>query len=297
MAKRITVKVPVRIDLAGGWTDVPRYCNTHQGEVVNVAINHYVTAEHSTDDERKVNVSYQTELPTGCGLGTSGAMNVALVSAICDENEPPESVAEKAYQIEAILGNTGGRQDQWASAFGGFQHLAFDGESVRRTSLVPSLAFRTWLEKHLLLFDTGLPHVSGELHQAVWARYDQGDEKTTEGLLELHGAAQKMHMSVQNENQEGFAAALRQVMKGVDLLDLDLHGPFRTILGPLEHRGHVVAWKAMGAGGGGVVGILQSGKDEALQSIDAALTSAGWTPVPWAIEDNGIQRRESLNHE
>jgi D-glycero-alpha-D-manno-heptose-7-phosphate kinase len=297
MAKRITVKVPVRIDLAGGWTDVPRYCSTHQGEVVNVAINRYVTAECSIDDERKVNVTYQTQLPTGCGLGTSGAMNVALVSAICDVNEAPESVAEKAYQIEAILGNTGGRQDQWASAFGGVQHLTFDGESVRRAPLVPSPAFRTWLEKHLLLFDTGLPHVSGELHQAVWARYDHDDEQTTEGLLHLHAAAQKMHESVQNENREGFATAWRMVMKGVDLLDLDLHGPFRTSLEPLEHQGHVVAWKAMGAGGGGVVGVLQSGKGDARQSITDALTNAGWTPVTWAIEDNGIQRRESFNHE
>jgi D-glycero-alpha-D-manno-heptose-7-phosphate kinase len=176
MAKRITVKVPVRIDLAGGWTDVPAYCTSHTGEVVNIAINQYVTATCEVDEQRKIKVTYQTDMPTGCGLGTSGAMNVALIAAIRPLSEHPAHIAEKAYQFEAVLDNTGGRQDQWASAFGGVQHLCFEGHTVRRTPLNPSTEFTNWLRTHLMLFDTGLPHVSGNLHQSVWERYAQGDQ-------------------------------------------------------------------------------------------------------------------------
>jgi D-glycero-alpha-D-manno-heptose-7-phosphate kinase len=38
----ISSRAPLRIDLAGGWTDVPAYASRHGGAVVNVAISLYV---------------------------------------------------------------------------------------------------------------------------------------------------------------------------------------------------------------------------------------------------------------
>ena len=297
MPKRITVKVPVRIDLAGGWTDVPAYCTAHTGEVVNIAINQYVTATCDVDDQRKLKVTYQTDLPTGCGLGTSGAMNVALVAAIRPLNEDPALIAEKAYQFEAVLGNTGGRQDQWASAFGGVQHLCFEGDAVRRTSLKPSTEFTNWLRQHLMLFDTGLPHVSGNLHQSVWERYAAGDEAVAEGLSVLQRAGQAMHVAIVEEQKTAFGEALRTVMNGVELLNPALHAPFRSVLDSLEASGEVLAWKAMGAGGGGVVGVLRSQGDAVAQRIKTAAKAENWTHIEWNIDFEGLQRTEVINHE
>jgi len=216
MAKRITVQVPVRIDLAGGWSDVPAYCHTHRGEVVNIAIDRYVTATCEVDEQRRMEVAYRTETPTGCGLGTSAAMNVALVAAISEQGETGASIAEKAYQIEAVLGNTGGRQDQWASAFGGVQHLIFEGDEVVRSALNPSSEFTAWLEQNLMLFDTGLPHVSGRLHESIWSRFERSDANVLQGLGELREAAELMHQSVLDEEQQGVASALHKVMQGVE---------------------------------------------------------------------------------
>ena len=297
MAKRVTVKVPVRIDLAGGWTDVTAYCATHTGEVVNIAIDQYVTATCDIDDQRKLKVAYQTDMPTGCGLGTSGAMNVALVAAIRPLNEDPAQIAEKAYQFEAVLGNTGGRQDQWASAFGGVQHLSFDGDAVRRISLKPSAEFTNWLRQHLMLFDTGLPHVSGNLHQSVWERYAAGDEAVGKGLSALQRAGQAMHVAIVEEQKTAFGEALRTVMNGVELLNPALHAPFRSVLDPLEASGEVLAWKAMGAGGGGVVGVLRSQGDAVAQRIRKAAEAENWTHIEWNIDFEGLQRTEVINHE
>ena len=296
MAKRITVKVPVRIDLAGGWTDVPAYCTSHTGEVVNIAINQYVTATCEVDDQRKLKVIYQTDMPTGCGLGTSGAMNVALVAAIRPLNENPAHIAEKAYQFEAVLGNTGGRQDQWASAFGGVQHLCFEGNTVRRTSLNPSTEFTNWLRTHLMLFDTGLPHISGNLHQSVWERYAAGDESVAKGLDELQRAGRAMHVAIDDEQKTAFGEALRSVMNGVELLNPALHAPFRSVLEPLEASGEVIAWKAMGAGGGGVVGVLRNQEAVAAQRIKEAAEAVNWTHLEWDIDFEGLQRDEVINH-
>ena len=297
MAKRITAKVPVRIDLAGGWTDVAAYCTTRTGEVVNIAIDQYVTATCDVDDQRKIKVTYQTDMPTGCGLGTSGAMNVALVAAIRPLNEDPAQIAEKAYQFEAVLGNTGGRQDQWASAFGGVQHLSFDGDAVHQISLKPSAEFTNWLRQHLMLFDTGLPHVSGNLHQSVWERYAKGDEAVTEGLSALQRAGQAMHVAIVKEQKTAFSEALRTVMNGVELLNPALHAPFRSVLDPLEASGEVIAWKAMGAGGGGVVGVLRSQGDAVAQRIRTAAKAENWTHIEWNIDFEGLRRTEVINHE
>ena len=75
------------------------------------------------------------------GLGTSGAMNVGFISTISNQFQSPLEAAEIAYQFEALLGNKGGRQDQWSSALGGINHLTFTGESVAVKSLKVSAEF------------------------------------------------------------------------------------------------------------------------------------------------------------
>ena len=58
-----------------------------------------------------------------------------------------EDVAEMAFQFEKLLGNRGGRQDQWAAKNGGIQHLKFIGDYVESFSLHPPPSFLRWLKK------------------------------------------------------------------------------------------------------------------------------------------------------
>ena len=115
-------RAPVRIDFAGGWTDVPLYVEHHGGVVVNAAITRYVQVDvgfggsgislHAEDlhqhvrcgsaadlrydgnlDLHKaalnmfpvtggVEVLSNTDVPVGAGLGGSGALDVALCAAL-----------------------------------------------------------------------------------------------------------------------------------------------------------------------------------------------------------------------
>ena len=131
--KRIDARAPVRLDLAGGWTDVPPYTHDMGGEVVNVAINIHAHASLEIDDDGKLSVNYRCDAPVGSGLGTTGAINVALMAAI----HGSDNAEEVAYQFEALLGNTGGRQDQWAAKYGGFNHLMFIGDVVEEMPFDP----------------------------------------------------------------------------------------------------------------------------------------------------------------
>ena len=123
------VSAPVRIDFAGGWTDVPMWAEKYGGFVMNAAINHFVSGMLTSDPERGTKVEYHCDLPTGSGLGTSAAMNVVLVTLLRSEtnieHKVAQEIAEQAYEFESLLGVRGGRQDQYAAAFGYFSALTF----------------------------------------------------------------------------------------------------------------------------------------------------------------------------
>ena len=293
MAKRISVRAPARIDLAGGWTDVPNYCNTKSGEVVNIAINHYTKCIMEIDDERKITLSYSTDMPTGSGLGTSGCMNVSLIGTILGSDYEPEEIAELAYQFEALLGNKGGRQDQWASAIGGINHLTFKEETVEQKSLNPSKEFISWLEDRLLLFNSKITHVSGDLHQGIWEKFQQGEQKIVGALDEIREAGLSMAKAIETESKTGVIESLKHVMNGVDSLGLEFHDPFRINLQPYFSAGDIVAWKAMGAGGGGVVGVLLS-EDCLRGNVIDDLQSKGWAHIDWQIDNIGFVREEII---
>jgi len=291
MGREISVRCPVRIDLAGGWSDVPAYCNIKSGEVVNVAINHYVTAKKVIDQNRKMTVQYSTETPIGSGLGTSGAMNVALLAAIAGEGKELGEIAELAFRFESLLGNTGGRQDQWASAFGGINHLTFRGDAVEIKRLNPSIQFCTWLQTHLLLFDTNIQHLSGQIHDNIWQKFHNHEQTVIQGLDLIRDAGLAMASAIDDEDSSQVVNSIRMVMLGIDLIDKKLHDPFRETLNPLEEIGFVLAWKAMGAGGGGIVGVLVKDNEHAKSSLIQATELAGWEHLQWEIEYTGIDQQ------
>ena len=291
MARRIEVRAPSRIDLAGGWTDVPTYCKQKTGEVVNIAINQYVRCEMLIDDDRKISLTYKTDMPTGSGLGTSGAMNVGFISTITSASQQPIETAEIAYQFEALLGNKGGRQDQWASALGGINHLSFADEAVSVEKITPSIEFCNWLENHLLLFNSHITHVSGDLHKSVWQRFEDGDEQITNGLDLIREAGLLMAKGIKTESVADVVNAMKMNSAGVDILGLELHEPFRDKLHGLSDNGVVRAWKAMGAGGGGVVGIILDSSQNSHEVINR-LEAIGWSNIPWKIDNHGVVRKE-----
>jgi hypothetical protein len=61
---------------------------------------------------------------------------------------------------------------------------------------------------------------------------------------------------LQRDRRELVVKALKDICEGVDMLDSAIHDPFRSVVSPLQEAGSVVAWKALGAGGGGSVGLL-----------------------------------------
>lgn len=118
----------------------------------------------------------QTHVPTprGSGLGSSGALAVALIRALRELAGAPvvegDDLARQATTTENDLaGNTCGGQDQLVAAYGGFISLNFQAEEVqcRRLSVDTSNDIVAAMQDRSLLCHTGHSHTSGGIQETT----------------------------------------------------------------------------------------------------------------------------------
>tara|TARA_B100001115_G_scaffold49176_1_gene36363 strand:+ start:2551 stop:3420 length:870 start_codon:yes stop_codon:yes gene_type:complete len=277
---------PLRVDLAGGWTDVPPYPEDFGGEVVNFAISRRVRVKKRREVE-DYDLEFDFPVPRGSGLGTSSAMNVALAALNSPgQLENSEEIAEQAFLLESKE-NRCGRQDHWASTFGGFNHLLFIGDSVERVPFEPMKSSLNWLKKHLVIAYSGNSRNSGEIQESVWSSYSNEDEGVIQGLHKIRSSAREMANGLQQDRRDLVVSSLRRVCEGIDMIDPTIHDPFRGVVMPLIESESIVAWKALGAGGGGCSALLCSptGREYATQYIE----DEGWKILDWDFDDQGVE--------
>src|SRR5437588_13073497 len=108
---------------------------------------------------RGINLFVASEVPPGTGLGSSSAAAVTMVSAISTlvgQTITKQQVAELASYIEITkMDMPIGKQDQYASTFGGLNKIAFTNEGINVESVKIAPDVQRTLERRLMLFFTG----------------------------------------------------------------------------------------------------------------------------------------------
>lgn len=281
MHREVIARAPTRIDLGGGWTDVPPYCDREGGFVCNIAIARYsiatiAPASNATADARVehaplvgaavrrsrvegIRVSLRNEFPVGAGLGGSSAASAALLAALRTWRGQPidrVEIAEEGRRIEVEeLGVAGGRQDHYAATHGGALALSFNsGVGVRRIPL--SRATRDALLASATLIYTGESRISGDTITAVLDAYNAREQRVVSALERMRALAMDMATALESCDLHALGELLdehwhhqRSLHPSIPTARID------EIVAQAVRAGALGA-KAMGASGGGCVLIL-----------------------------------------
>lgn len=146
-------------------------------------------------------INVYADAPPGSGLGTSSAMVVALVQAFNDlfkARLSPYDVAHLAYEIERIdLKLNGGKQDQYAAAFGGVNFIEFGpgpGVLVNPLRISPETAAE--FEASLVLHFSGVSRESARIIDEQTHNVSSGDAASIESMHQLKKIAFQMKQAM-----------------------------------------------------------------------------------------------------
>lgn len=258
------------------------------------AVIDYFRREHTLSEG--VHVRLHNDAPPGSGLGSSSAIVVAMIGALSSHLKltlDPYAVSELAYTIERDrAGIKGGRQDQYATAFGGFNFIEFD----RGDTIVNPLRLRSEtlyeLEYALVFAFVGGQHFSGHIIERQIDAFAQRD--TDAGASDAVAAMDEMKEIAYEMKR---ALLLGHLPAFGRLLDRGWEAKKRMAQGITNQRIDEVyasakeagAWggKVSGAGGGGFMFFLT---DPARRfAVQDALRRVGAEVVNFSFVQEGMR--------
>lgn len=281
VSRELVSRAPTRIDLGGGWTDVPPYCDREGGFVCNVAITRYAVVRLTTSSDRvdsseaselplvraalrragvrDVDVSIESQFPVAAGLGGSSAASAALLGALktwTGKRWDRAAVAEEGRHIEVEdLGIAGGRQDHYAATHGGALALTFTSDvAVRRIQL--SEGMRKDLPERSILVYTGQSRISGDTITAVLGAYAKGEARVVNALKRMRELAESMASSLADDDLDAVGDLLNEHWTHQRALHPSIPTEQIDRIIREARRAGALGAKAMGASGGGCVLII-----------------------------------------
>ena len=306
----VTTITPQRLSFAGGGTDFADFYLHHGGAVVSATIDKfvYVTVKrHSELFDEKYRLSYSltehvddlelikndiareclrflnvdpplfisttSDLPVSSGLGSSSSFAVGLLLALHSlrgETVTAGQLAEEACHIEIdVLGKPIGKQDQYAAAFGGINFYEFMKDGRVRVEALWNRV--TDLQE---LFDSGTLYWTGVQRRAedVLGEQQKNIPSQIEALKEMTELAKSCRLSFLNsENLVGDIASIvnqgwaRKRNYASTISSSTLEDGIARAIAAGAHGA-----KIAGAGGGGFLYVLASGRDK--ESVTNALS-------------------------
>jgi D-glycero-alpha-D-manno-heptose-7-phosphate kinase len=245
----IITRAPLRITLGGGGTDLPSYYEDFGGFVLSAAISKYIfiainrtftpdyflkysalerverpgQIEHpivrevllAHDVGPSVEIVSMADIPSGTGLGSSGAFTVGLlhaVNAFHREHVTARDLAEEACAIEIDrLSRPVGKQDQYVAAFGGLKCFDFKPDAqVEVSPLAVSTDTFYDLEEHLLMFFTGYSRAADRVLAEQKTRSESGDAQMIDNLHFVKELGLRSKAALEHGDTEGFAALMHE---------------------------------------------------------------------------------------
>lgn len=239
-----------------------------------------------------LDVHTSVDAPPGSGLGSSSALVVALVKAYSEFLDIPVSDYELAYvsfEIERVdLAMAGGKQDQYAAAFGGCNFIEFlPNDRVIVNPLRVHEAHKLEVESSFLVCHTGRSRMSSAII-----------EQQTDGMRRLDSSSLAAMNQIKHDAVEMKLAMLRgDVGLMADILRSSWAAKKRTATavtnGEIDEiydaalASGALAGKISGAGGGGFMMFLVP--PEQRPQVAKALIGRQLLILPFQFTDRGAE--------
>jgi D-glycero-alpha-D-manno-heptose-7-phosphate kinase len=222
---------------------------------LHTGVYNRILGEFGRHEPLSVSIATHSEAPPGSGLGSSSTMVVALVQAFCEYLSLPlgnYDIARLAYEIERIdLGFAGGKQDQYAAAFGGLNFMEFYGDRVIVNPLRIKQNYRTELESSLVLFYTGVSRESANIINEQVQNVRSGNENCLQAMHDLKAEAMHMKEAMLKSDFDAVATAMRVSWESKKKMANRISNQKIDEIYVTAMKAGARAGKVSGAGGGG----------------------------------------------
>lgn len=220
-----------------------------------------------------------SDAPPGSGLGSSSTMVVALLQAFVEHFALPlgeYEVAHLAYDIERNdLRLAGGKQDQYAATFGGFNFMEFYGDN---RVIVNPLRVKDWvwaeLEASLVLYFTGVSRASADIIAQQSRNIGDKDAASIDAMHRLKEEAVQMKECVLKGDLRRLETTLQAGWEAKKKTARSISNPLIESAERVAFMNGARAAKVSGAGGGGFMMFLCDPSSR-LQLSRALLTEGG----------------------
>jgi D-glycero-alpha-D-manno-heptose-7-phosphate kinase len=232
-----------------------------------------------------------SDAPPGSGLGSSSTMVVALIGVLSKWLERPLSgyeIAELAYRIERVdLKLAGGRQDQYAATFGGFNFIEFqkDATVVNPLRVEPDVIQE--LEYRMLLCYMGQTRQSAHIIERQTSAYREGKAPVVDALHRLKAETLEMKKALLLGKVDAVGELLHEAWENKKRLDESISNSRVDQLYRLARREGAIGGKMPGAGGGGYFLFLT--RFDRKHRVASALEKRGGQVVPFQFEARGLR--------
>jgi D-glycero-alpha-D-manno-heptose-7-phosphate kinase len=244
-----------------------------------------------------INMDVRSDAPAGSGLGGSSALTAAVLGAVITLTAKTLSayeLAELNYTIERIdLKIAGGKQDQYATTFGGFNLIEFYKDRVIVNPLRIERDVLNDLEAHFLLCYTGRVRPDMGLVDTLVRFYHEQRLETLDGMQRQRDLVYEMKEALLTGRIDLLGEMLHEayITKKRALPDV-AEGTPADVLYEAARRHGAVGGKLLGAGGGGY--LLLYCETSRQQEVRRELERLGGQFTDFGFDGRGLQVWRSL---
>ncbi|WP_029904127.1 dehydrogenase [Prevotella sp. 10(H)] len=232
------------------------------------------------------------EVPFGSGLGTSSTLAVAILGAYAEWLKLPlgdYDLAYLAYLIErSDLKQAGGKQDQYAAAFGGFNFMEFSADDK---VIVNPLRIRNEtineLSNNMLLYYTNTGRNSGDIIEKQQKNVKDQRPKSIEAMHQIKNQAYEIKEAILKNNLDEIGHILHRGWTYKREMADGISTPFFEEIYNTAIEAGASGGKISGAGGGGYVFFYCPGNTKF--AVSKALEKLGGKVQQYSFTKKGLE--------